>query len=34
VALEPIRQVSAGIARLTLNQWDFQRFHDQANRDA
>jgi len=34
VALEPIRQVSAGIARLTLNQWDFQRFHNQANRDA
>ena len=34
VAVEPERQVPASIARLTLNQSDFQIFHDQWSRDA
>lgn len=33
VALEPKRQVPASIARLTMNQSDFQRFHDQWGRN-
>lgn len=33
VSLEPQRQVSARIARLTLNMWDFQELHELRNQE-